>query len=223
MPSLPSLCQIALVLMLSLGTFLPGAAASPLPDSSEVSVDFSGNAGLSFPSGNENLESLALFIQSIATELHKKQLHDFFSLSDRNMSSLLLLPPMELPQIRKEDKCFQRRFRKEKCFSKIIKGFQEYKKYLKFVNQWINDEKQQVDIMLNSMKLLSDFLPLERKTRRRIPQWDESNQEALNPDMSLQTEWDRQVRVHVILRKFAFFMESTVRAIRFMKSIPGAV
>ncbi|XP_067854363.1 interleukin-6-like [Heptranchias perlo] len=130
---------------------------------------------------------------------------------------------MELPQIRKKDKCFQRSFQKKKCLSKIVKGFQEYKKYLLFVSQWIKEEKPQVEAMLSSTKSLVDLLPLESKIRERIAQQDKNNEEAFNLDQSPEKDWDKQVAIHVILRNFALFVESTVRAIRFMKLTPTAV
>eukprot|EP00062_Callorhinchus_milii_P002097 gi/632938001/ref/XP_007901912.1/ PREDICTED: interleukin-6-like [Callorhinchus milii] len=214
-----TLCQIALVLMLSLGTFLPGAAASPLPDSSEAAEDYSGSNPYVT---NLNLEPLVRFLRSAAVEQLKQQLCEYFSMCDGDMSSLQTYT-MELPQIRKEDGCFRRGFRKEKCLTSIVRGLKGYRRHLLFVNQLIGNGNQQVGAILGSISNLVDLLLLQRNVKGDITQQDESNQEALNPDMSSQTEWDRQVRVHVILRKFAFFMESTVRAIRFMKSVPGAV
>ncbi|XP_072366301.1 interleukin-6-like [Scyliorhinus torazame] len=123
---------------------------------------------------------------------------------------------MELPQIRKKDKCFETNFQKKKCLSRIVKGFQEYKKFLSFVRQWIEGDGLQVDAMLSSAKILVDLLPLESKIRERIGQQDKSNEQAFNVDQSSENDWNKQVAIHVILRNFALFMESTIRAIRFM-------
>ncbi|XP_059497082.1 interleukin-6-like [Stegostoma tigrinum] len=110
---------------------------------------------------------------------------------------------------------------KKKCLTKIVKGFQDYKKYLQFVSQWIEVDNLQVDAMLSSTKILVDLLPLESKIRERIAQQDKGNEEAFNLEGSSKTDWDKQVTVHVILRNFALFMESTIRAIRFMQSAPA--
>ncbi|XP_067908958.1 interleukin-6-like [Heterodontus francisci] len=114
-------------------------------------------------------------------------------------------------------------FTAKKCLSKIVKGFQEYKKYLLFVSQWIEDDKLQVDAMLSSTKILVDLLPLESMIRERIAQQDKNNEQAFSLEQSSKKDWDKQVTIHVILRNFALFMESTIRAIRFMKLTPTAV
>ncbi|GCC35876.1 hypothetical protein chiPu_0014365 [Chiloscyllium punctatum] len=62
---------------------------------------------------------------------------------------------------------------------------------------------------------------VESKIRERIAQQDNSNEETFNLEESTKTVWDKQVTVHVILRNFALFMESTIRAIRFMQSAPA--
>ncbi|XP_067851980.1 interleukin-6-like [Heptranchias perlo] len=136
------------------------------------------------------------------------------------MSSLQMYN-MELPQLVKEDSCFKRGFQKENCLTKVVKGLHEYKKYLLFVNQWIGDEKQQVNLMLVSMKNLSDLLVLQSKIQESITQHQHKG--AFIPDTPPKSVWNKQLKIHVILRNFALFMESTVRAIRFMKLTPTAV
>eukprot|EP00061_Rhincodon_typus_P012902 g38941.t1 len=142
-----------------------------------------------------NLEPLALFIQNIATELRKRQLCDYFSMCDGTSNSLNMYN-RELPQIRKKDKCFESSFQKKKCLTKIVKGFQGYKKYLQFVSQWIEVDNLQVNAMLSSAKILVDLLPLESKIRERIAQQDKGNEEAFNLEESSKTDWNKQVTVH---------------------------
>ncbi|GCB75314.1 hypothetical protein scyTo_0015299 [Scyliorhinus torazame] len=139
-------------------------AVSPLPESSGDSEDF--NVTSETPAVAKNLEPLALFIQNIATEQRKRQLCNFFSMCDGATNSLTMYN-MELPQIRKKDKCFETNFQKSKI-------------------------------------------------RERIGQQDKSNEQAFNVDQSSENDWNKQVAIHVILRNFALFMESTIRAIRFM-------
>ncbi|XP_043546964.1 interleukin-6 [Chiloscyllium plagiosum] len=194
-------------------------AVSPLPESSGDSADLS-TTGTPPSAGNPNLEPLALFIWNIATEQRKRQLCDYFSMCDGTSNSLNMYN-MELSQIRKRDKCFESSFQKKKCLIRIVKGFQDYKKYLQFVRQRIVGDNLQVDAMLSSTKILVDLLPLESKIRERIAQQDNSNEKTFNLDESTKTDWDKQVTVHVILRNFALFMESTIRAIRFMQSAPA--
>ncbi|XP_020380863.1 interleukin-6 [Rhincodon typus] len=194
-------------------------AVTSLPESSGDFADVY-TTGTPPSAGNMNLEPLALFIQNIATELRKRQLCDYFSMCDGTSNSLNMYN-RELPQIRKKDKCFESSFQKKKCLTKIVKGFQGYKKYLQFVSQWIEVDNLQVNAMLSSAKILVDLLPLESKIRERIAQQDKGNEEAFNLEESSKTDWNKQVTVHVILRNFALFMESTIRAIRFMQSAPA--
>ncbi|XP_072909038.1 interleukin-6-like [Hemitrygon akajei] len=163
-----------------------------------------------------DLEPLALFIQSIASEQSNRQLCNYFFMCNGSANSLEMYK-MDLPQIRKKDKCFQRTFQKKKCLSKIIKGFQEYRKYLLFVSQWIKDDNRQVDAMLSSTKILVNLLPVESRIRERIAQLDKSNGAAFHMEQSSKRDWDKQVTIHVILRNFALFMEGTIRVIRFIK------
>uniref|UniRef100_UPI00398E8395 interleukin-6-like n=1 Tax=Pristiophorus japonicus TaxID=55135 RepID=UPI00398E8395 len=214
------LCQPVLLLSLWVtAALMSQVAASPLPESSGESEDFLGTTATPIDAGDLNLEPLALFIQNIATEQRKRQLCNYFSMCDADTNSLKMYK-MELPQIRKKDKCFQRNFQKKKCLSKIVKGFQEYKRYLLFVSQWIKDEKPQVDAMLSSTKILVDLLPLESKIRERIVQQDKSNEEAYQ---SSEKDWDKQVTIHVILGNFALFMENEECQILHCKPPPQAV
>ncbi|XP_038652361.1 interleukin-6-like [Scyliorhinus canicula] len=184
-------------------------AVSPLPESSGDSEDFSG------PSAelrDLNLEPLALFIRNVAVELRNRQLCDIFSLCDGKMSSLQMYN-MQLPQLGKRDRCFSRAFQKKKCLAKVVKSLDEYKKHLLSVKQWIQDEKQQAELLLVSMKNLADLLILQNKIQESITN---QHKEAFIPGNPPKSVWDKQLKIHVILRNLALFMESTVRAIRFM-------
>ncbi|XP_041039923.1 interleukin-6-like [Carcharodon carcharias] len=211
------LCQSVLLLSLWVtASWMSPVAISPLPESSGDSEDFYVTTETPAAAARDlNLEPLALFIQNIATEQRKRQLCNYFSMCDGATDSLTMYN-MELPRIRKKDKCFETNFQKKKCLSNIVKGFQEYKKYLLFVRQWIESDKLQVDAMLSSSKILVDLLPLESKIRERIIQQEKSSEQAFNPDQSSENNWDKQVAIHVILRNFVLFMESTIRTIRFM-------
>ncbi|XP_067908946.1 interleukin-6-like [Heterodontus francisci] len=99
------------------------------------------------------------------------------------------------------------------CLAKIVQALHEYKKHLLFVNQWIQSEKQQVDLLLVSLKNLADLLVLQSKIQESITH---QHKEAFIPDKPSISAWDKQLKIHVILRNFALFMENTVRAIRFM-------
>ncbi|XP_078056636.1 interleukin-6-like [Mustelus asterias] len=206
------------ILLLSLwvtAALMSPVAVSPLPESSGDSEDLYVSTEIPAAAADVNLEPLALFIQSVAAELRKRQLCNYFFMCDEATNSLSMYN-MELPQIRKKDKCFETNFQKKKCLSRIVKGFQEYKKYLSFVRQWIEGDKLQLDAMLSSTNIFVDLLPLESKIRERIAQQDKSNEQAFNPDHSSENTWDKQLAIHVILRNFSLFMESTIRAIRFM-------
>ncbi|XP_032902107.1 interleukin-6-like [Amblyraja radiata] len=196
--------------------------ASPLLESSGESEDFLGTTEDPRDAAVLNLEPLALFIWNIAMEQQKQQLCNYFLMCNGSASSLEIYK-MDLPQIRKRDKCFQGNFQKKKCLSKIIKRFQEYKKYLLFVRQWIKHDSRQVDAMLSSTKILVDLLPLESHIRERIAQQDKSNGAAFIQEQSSKRDWDKQVAIHVILKNFVLYMESTVRVVRFIKFIPTTV
>ncbi|GCB72727.1 hypothetical protein scyTo_0006446 [Scyliorhinus torazame] len=105
------------------------------------------------------------------------------------------------------------RNRQKKCLAKVVKGLDEYKKHLLSVKQWIQDEKQQAELLLVSMKNLSDLLILQNKIQESITN---QHKAAFIPDNPPKSVWDKQLKIHVILRNLALFMESTVRAIRFM-------
>ncbi|XP_059800903.1 interleukin-6-like [Hypanus sabinus] len=179
-------------------------SAFPLAESSGDSDDlFETSQVLREP----NLEFLALHIRSVAVELRDRQLCDFFSLCDGSMS-LLQMYNMQLPQLTQGDRCYRRSFRKKTCLTKIVKSLYEYKSYLQFVKQGTENEKHQVDSMLMSMENLADLL------QSKIHQ---QHEEVFIPDMLSKSVWNKQVKIHVILRNFALFMESTIRAIRFIK------
>ncbi|XP_078056645.1 interleukin-6-like [Mustelus asterias] len=187
-------------------------AVSPFPESSGDSEDLYVSTEIPAAAADVNLEPLALFIQSVAAELRNRQLCDFFSLCDGKMSSLQMYN-MQLPQLRKRDRCFRRGFQKKKCLAKIVEGLGEYKKHLLFVNQWIQNEKQQVDVLLVNIENLADLLILQNKIQESITH---QHKGPFIPDKPPKSVWDKQLKIHVILRNFALFMESTVRAIRFM-------
>ncbi|GCC17980.1 hypothetical protein chiPu_0017755 [Chiloscyllium punctatum] len=105
------------------------------------------------------------------------------------------------------------RDRQKKCLVKIVKGLEEYKKHLLFVNQWIQDETQQVDLLLVSTKNLADLLIFKNKVQENITH---QYKEVISPEELPKSVWDKQLKIHMILRNFALFMESTIRAIRFM-------
>ncbi|XP_048405445.1 interleukin-6-like [Stegostoma tigrinum] len=105
------------------------------------------------------------------------------------------------------------RDRQKKCLVKIVKGLDEYKKHLLFVNEWIQGEMQQVDLLLVSMKNLADLLTFQNKVQENITH---QHNEIFAPDKLPNSVWEKQLKIHVILRNFALFMENTVRAIRFM-------
>ncbi|XP_048464386.1 interleukin-6-like [Rhincodon typus] len=193
------------------GAWMSPVAVTSLPESSGDSADVY-TTGTPPSAGNMNLEPLALFIWSVAVQLRDRQLCGFFFLCDGDMSSLQM-HNMQLPQLVKRDRCFRRAFQKKKCLVEIVKGLDEYKKHLLVVNEWIQDETQQVDLLLVSMKNLADLLTFQNKVQENITH---QHKEIFTPDKLPNSVWDKQLKIHVILRNFALFMESTVRAIRFM-------
>ncbi|XP_069772146.1 interleukin-6 [Narcine bancroftii] len=179
------------------------ASASPLP---EFSGDSEALSETSQDLRELNLEPLALHIWRVAGELRNRQLCDFFSMCDGIMSSLQMYN-MQLPQLVKKDRCYWRAFKKKTCLTKIVKSLHEYQQYLLFVKQE-SEDKNLVDAMLVSMKNLVDIL--QSKIHYQ-------HQDAFIPDTLSLSVWNKQVKIHVILRNFVLFMESTIRALRFMK------
>ncbi|XP_078279187.1 interleukin-6 [Rhinoraja longicauda] len=183
---------------------MPQVSATPLPESSG---DFEDLSETHQDLGDFNLEPLAFHVRNVAVELRDRQLCDFFSMCDGSMSSLQMYN-MQLPRLVSGDRCYSRAFQKKTCLAKIVKGLHEYKSYLQFVKQGTEDEKRQVDLLLVGMNNLADLLQSKLHYQHK---------EAFIPDMLSHTAWSKQVKIHVILRNFALFMESTIRAIRFMK------
>ncbi|XP_032895270.1 interleukin-6-like [Amblyraja radiata] len=202
--SQPSSYLTVLALMYLTAALMPQVSANPLPESSG---DFEDLSETNQDLGDFSLEPLAFHVWNLAVELRDRQMCDFFYVCNGSINSLNI-HNMQLPQLVAGDRCYMRGFHKKTCLATIFKSLQEYESYIHFVKQDMKDEKRQVDTLLVSMNNLAYLLQMK---------FHYQHKEAFIPDMPPQNAWNKQVKIHVILRNFVQFMEKAIRAIRFMK------
>uniref|UniRef100_UPI00398EA72E interleukin-6-like n=1 Tax=Pristiophorus japonicus TaxID=55135 RepID=UPI00398EA72E len=201
-------CQLFLVLF-------GRVAAFPVADLAETVESLPGSALTCAACG-----SLALQIQSTAAELRDTQLCEYFSFCDGDRSSLLSYH-FDLPQIRAQDRCIKIGFHKETCLKAIAAGLQRYNTFLLLVETSIASSNDQVVWMRSSSQRLVELIMHQLNAEFGTTDLAESELEVSASDLVSRTDWNRQVKVHIILRDFTTFIEKTTRAIRFMKSVPS--
>ncbi|XP_041040760.1 interleukin-6-like isoform X2 [Carcharodon carcharias] len=161
---------------------------------------------------------LALEIQNTAAGLRNTQLCEYFSFCAGDWSSLLSYN-FDLPQIRAQDRCLKMDFHRETCLKAIGSGLQKYQPFLLLVETSIASSNNQVTWMRSSTQRLAELVMNQINAEFGSTDLDESELEASASDLESSTDWNRQVKVHVILRDFTRFIEKTARAIRFMTAV----
>ncbi|XP_038652362.1 interleukin-6-like [Scyliorhinus canicula] len=198
--SLPSFCQVFLVLL---------ARVAALP------------VGERLPAATESCascSSLAIEIQNTAAALRNIQLCEYFRFCEGDWSSLLA-HDFALPQIRAQDRCLRNVFHKETCLKAIASGLQKYKPLLLLVETYIMTSNNQVTWMRSTTQRLAELVMNQINAEFGSIDLGESDMEVSASEPVSSTDWDRQVKVHVVLRDFTKFIEKAARAIRFMAAV----
>ncbi|XP_072366302.1 interleukin-6 [Scyliorhinus torazame] len=162
--------------------------------------------------------SLAIEIQNTAAALRNIQLCEYFRFCEGDWSSLLA-HDFALPQIRAQDRCLRNDFHKETCLKAIASGLQKYKPFLLLVETYIMISNNQVTWMRSNTQRLAELVMNQINAEFGSIDLGESELEVSASELVSSTDWDRQVKVHVVLRDFTKFIEKTARAIRFMAAV----
>ncbi|GAB1289501.1 Interleukin-6 [Apodemus speciosus] len=122
---------------------------------------------------------------------------------------------LKLPEIQRNDGCFQTGYNQEICLLKITSGLLEYHIYLEYVrNNLQDDQKDKARVIQSNTETLIHIFKQEVKDSYKIVLPSPTSNALLMKKLESQKEWLRTKTIQLILKALEEFLKVTMRSTR---------